>query len=87
MQEIMYPVLTTRIVLNIRDAGTRGFPTELHDTYSESLKFASASCRYDDDDAEYTDDGGHDVTWIQPPLVRWPQPEASDSADEEKFVA
>jgi len=83
IQEIMYPVLTTRIVLNIRDAaGTRrGFQTELHDTYAEALEFASASCQYGDD-AEYTAGGGHDVAWVQPPLVRWHQ--ASDSVNEGK---
>ena len=74
----MYPVLTTRIVINIRDAGTRGFQTELHDTYSESLEFAGASCQ-NDDNAEYTaGEGPHDVTWIQL---------ASDSVNEGKFVA
>jgi len=41
LQEVLYPVLTTRIVLNIRDVGTQGIETELHTAHRETLKFAS----------------------------------------------
>jgi len=33
MQAVMYPVLTARIVLNIRDVSSRGVPTELHSDF------------------------------------------------------
>jgi len=71
MQEIMYPVLTTRIVINIREVGTRGLQTELHTTYARSIVFATVPLReIGDEHAE------HDLIITRsrsssPALTRW----------------
>jgi len=41
LQQMIYPVLTARIVLNIRDVGSRGLQTELHTGYHQHLMFAT----------------------------------------------
>jgi len=39
LQNFMYPILTSRIVLNIREVSTQGLP-ELHTTYLDTLVYA-----------------------------------------------
>jgi hypothetical protein len=40
MEDILYSVLTARIIFNIRDVGARGPSHELHAAYNDHLQFA-----------------------------------------------
>jgi len=43
LQGFLYAVLTTRLVIRIREVGNRGLETELHTDNNESLVFAMPS--------------------------------------------
>jgi len=47
---MLYAVFTTRVVLNIREAGNRGSETELHTSYHDSLVFATPDLPLTHDD-------------------------------------
>jgi len=55
LEEVLYSVLTTRIVFNIRDRDNQGrLHTELHTCHSEPLKFAKPVRRHDQDAPDST---------------------------------